>query len=106
MGRIVLTLRWNYKDGIMKKIFKYELKIKDSQIVKIPDEAKILSVKNQNNKLVVWAEVSDNQMINDVEFLVIGTGNPIDKKLYNYKFIDSVIMGQFVWHIYYHKDDL
>lgn len=85
----------------MKTIYKYTLDKTDRQEIPIPFEALILSVKVQNGRICVWAEVdTDNDNI-PWTFWVVGTGNPIpDDCVVGGNHIGSVLDGPFVWHVY------
>ena len=45
----------------MQRIYKYQLKITDNQVVEMPMKAKILSVGEQYGSLVLWAIVDIEQ---------------------------------------------
>jgi hypothetical protein len=84
----------------MSMIWKYELQITDEQTILMPGQAKILSAANQNGKLCIWAMVDTEQPIAPKYFSVIGTGHPLSEDFPLRKFIDTVIIGQFVWHVF------
>lgn len=46
----------------------------------------------------MWAEVEDSDIREDVVIEVMGTGN--EYKEANRKFIGSVVMPPFVWHVF------
>jgi hypothetical protein len=90
------------------KIFKYELiTFIDKQTIKMPWQAKILSAKEQDGNLCLWALVDpDIGFEMDYTFHVIGTGNPIDPliSINNLHFIDTVVMSYgLVWHVFREK---
>ncbi len=83
----------------MITIYKYELKIKDSQLVELPWMSNILSVQFQNGTLCLWAEVDTTTAKIQRTILIFGTGNPIEDK------DDRVFLGTaqhngFVWHVF------
>jgi hypothetical protein len=82
----------------MKTIYKYTLKMTDSQTISMPIGAKILSVQNQNHTVTLWAEVEDALPTEDRIFFVVGTGMPIPSNPLNY--IGTVQTYAFVWHIF------
>lgn len=91
-------------------IFKYPLEITDFQTVKMPFSAEILSVKEQNGTLCLWALVDpDIGFEMDYKIHIIGTGAPIDsavvKSFYGgLYFIDTVVMSYgLVWHVFQEK---
>lgn len=83
-------------------IWKYPLRIKDVNFVKMPEGAKVLSVAIQNGTLCLWAMVDTSQIIKERAFKIIGTGHPInfDDPASELSFIGTVIDGQFVWHVF------
>lgn len=86
----------------MTKIFKYPIKITDSQKVKMPINAIILSAGFQGDQLNLWAMVeSKNTSLDNRVIEIYGTGNPIEGFDWEKKFIQTVFDPQgFVWHIF------
>ena len=88
----------------MKKIYKYELKITDKQVIKMPIDYKILCAKNQNGFLVIYAQVETDYKLIPVQLELIGTGNAIEEpeELFaHWVYIDTVMMDNgLVWHVY------
>lgn len=76
------------------KIFKYQL---DTSI-KIPYNAKILSIQRQNGILCAWALVDPSEPPVTRRFRIIGTGFEFDPK--GLEFLATVQGGSFVWHIF------
>lgn len=95
-----------------KVIYKYPLRVVDSQLVLMPTGAKILSVQAQNGTLCMWAvvdEMPENQSNVSVEyrtFYIFGTGNSIPAGMPTHVvsdhkyFIGTVQMDGFVWHVF------
>jgi hypothetical protein len=100
----------------MRKIYKYPLKITDTQRIEMPVESKILSVVVQSKdisfisepviieELVVWALVDEeNYLVSPKTTIrtihIIGTSNSIPEVQLN--FIGTVqTHNGFVWHIF------
>lgn len=82
----------------MKTIWKYELEITDEQYIDMPKNARVLSAGNQNGKLCLWAMVSTEAKLIPHRVAICGTGLPCYESSGN--FIDSVQIGQFVWHVF------
>lgn len=85
----------------MKKIFKYTLEITDYQEIKMPFDAKIISVENQNDNVVIYVEVdADIKTSIPRAFEIIGTGNSYYDKPRN--FLGTVVTnnGRLVWHVF------
>jgi len=85
-----------------KRIFKYKLNIIDSQYIPMPQGSQILSVKEQNGTLNIWAIVDiNNDNIKNRWFYIFGTGNEFDISLDDAKFIGTVVMSNgLVWHVF------
>lgn len=86
----------------MNTIFKYLLEITDFQGIELPKGSEILSVKNQNGSIVLYAGVDTSKEKELREIQIIGTGNPVysDSKTKR-KIIDTVIMDNgLVWHVF------
>ena len=84
------------------KIYKYELEIKSKQNIKIGGAMPtILSAKEQDGKLMLWAALEEDYPGEfDIDIEIIGTGNPYQPDPNN-KFIDTVIMTSgCVWHVF------
>lgn len=89
----------------MTKIYKYQLDLfdRDSWKLSIKSFVKVLSVINQNGKIVVYVAINELQSnAKSVEFKIIGTGHDIinDKKD-DFIFLNTVEIVPFVWHIFY-----
>lgn len=87
------------------RIWKFELSITDVQEVDIPFPARVLSVGNQRDELVLWALVDPDDELMTVKIRIVGTGNPFDFELFDdarqAKFIGTVLMGNgLVWHVF------
>lgn len=89
----------------MKKIFKYELKVTDTQVLELPYEHRILTVQNQNGNLCLWAVVDpeDTDTANRT-IRIFGTGNDASDLEYYFggdmEYISTVQMNSLVWHIF------
>lgn len=88
----------------MKRIFKYELEVKDNQTLEIASDD-ILSVQEQNEEVVVYALVDTERPSVKYEFSMNGTGNPINFDIENFKFLGTVKMydGSLMYHVFYRK---
>jgi len=84
------------------KIWKFKLfegchAITSAVTIEMPKGAKVLSVKNQNGNLCLWALCDSRDTVMRT-FDIIGTDNPINKTLGT--FVGTCIMEDFVWHIF------
>jgi hypothetical protein len=86
----------------MKTIYKYDLRISDSQYIDLPINSEILSVKNQGNNLCLWALVdTDEDSKITYEIGIFGTGNEIYDNTTFKEFIDTCVMPNgLVWHLF------
>ena len=63
----------------MKRIFKYPLPVKDLVFLDLPGGAKVLSVAEQANEIVLYALVDDEmQSAERQAFRIVGTGHPCE----------------------------
>ena len=60
-----------------KTIWKFELETKDNQIVKMPINAKILTIQTQFDKPCLWALVDPNADKEDRFIKIFGTGHSV-----------------------------
>ena len=85
----------------MNKIYKYEIEIKDHQVLKIPQQYQILSFQCQNSRLVMWAEVDPSLPNTNLELYIVGTGHQAPHHTLAHGHLASVQCNSFVWHIYH-----
>lgn len=88
----------------MKRIFKYQLEIIDSQDITMPAGAKILSVQGQKENICVWALVNPYAKESVRTFTMYGTGQLIHNEeiIRSHQYIGTVQTeyGSFVWHVW------
>ena len=88
----------------MKKIYKYQLSLLDkhSWFLNVKSFVKVLSVINQGGVITVYIAVDESlSSAKSVEFSIVGTGNPADKEMKDFTFLDTIEMSPLVWHIFY-----
>ncbi len=85
----------------MKRIYKYNLLVSDSQMVSLPLDSEILSVQMQGDSLMMWCLVDTNKASEQIIINIFGTGNPIDND-FKGLFIDTFQMngGSLVFHVF------
>jgi hypothetical protein len=83
----------------MKTIYKYPLQITDRQSLILKEGAQILSAQSQYDGLFAWVMVDTAAPRAIRKINIYGTGNPIQTNE-TLKFISTVQMGAFVWHIF------
>jgi len=81
------------------KIFKYILKIEDTQRMYLPKEIKFLSVQIQYDILCVWARVDEDSESKSYIFHIYGTGQDCSDSL-KYLYLGTVQQNSFVWHVF------
>jgi len=61
----------------MKRIYKYPLETTDAQIIKMPANAEVLTVKLQGETPCIWAKIETSNEMDDYRVRIIGTGHAI-----------------------------
>jgi len=88
----------------MGNIYKYELEIKDNQSLYLPFGARILSVCEQYNRIVLYAIIDkDEDKKQKYDIKIFGTGHEIPLGLCkDYKFLGTVKLydGKYMFHIF------
>jgi len=85
----------------MKVIYKYKLRITDCQTIDLPINSHFLSVQVQDDEICLWVLLDPNSTMREIiEIHIFGTGNPI-KFSNSLKFIDTVQLNGFVWHVFF-----
>ena len=86
----------------MTVIYKYEVPFPEG-VVKLPREARILSVQVQQGRLCMWVEVQPEAPLVDHYFMSVGTGvalEPLVQSGARLKYITTWQAGPFVWHLH------
>ncbi len=92
---------------LMKKIWKYTLPVSDYPVISMPKGARVLSVDVQHGKVQVWALVDPEAPTELHRFMMVGTGHCLTEKcVESMRFIGTVQMGDFVWHIFEHQEGI
>ena len=88
----------------MKTIYKYQLKITDTQYLEITGFNGFLKVAEQNGNLYLWCIVNkEDNSIYTAEINIVGTGSQIihNTKIYQGSYFDSVLTSNgLVWHVF------
>lgn len=82
-------------------IWKFPLPIDDEVSVKMPRDARVLSVAVQEGAVVVWAVVNPLHRTVSRRFRIVGTGHPFND-LAEWQFVGTVQThgGALVWHVF------
>lgn len=86
-----------------KTIWKYELEIRDTQFIKMPKDANVLSVQTQGGMPVLWVLVNPANPPEEKCFEIVGTGNLVYCDMGTTRdFIGTFQMsnGLSVWHLF------
>ena len=86
------------------KIYKYILRMEETQLLEVPRGSKILSVAEQRNKIAIYALVDIKQKRFDYyKFFIKPTGQ--DVNVNDCEFLGTVKMyeGDLMFHIFYKK---
>lgn len=82
-------------------IYKYPIKIIDTQKVKLPLYAKILTAQMQGDTLCLWAQVDDtNTDTKERTIEVFGTGYPMSHDARRYIGTTQMRGGALIWHVF------
>lgn len=92
----------------MKSIYKYDLPVTDKNTLQLPVGAEVLSLIEQNNKLVLYCliPIYETEM-EFYEVLMFGTGDKITTDLSDYTFIGTVgiHLNSVIVHAFYKKSN-
>lgn len=86
----------------MKAIYKFRLTITGEQKIPLTAGAKILSVGEQFDNVVLWAICEPKKDIEERKIYIFGTGHPLPDNINQRSFIGTVTTdaGNYVWHIF------
>lgn len=85
----------------MRRIFKYELDVTDTQQLKLPAGARVLCVQAQHGNPCIWAEIEDEETAHEErEFATRGTGHPITFSTDRYVGTYQLHGGCLVFHVF------
>lgn len=84
----------------MKTIYKYPLKVTDTQIMEIPAFSTMLTVQTQYKQPCLWVEVETDHVNEKVQIFTYGTGQEIKEQGIKYIGTYQPYPG-LVYHVYY-----
>jgi hypothetical protein len=87
----------------VKTIFRFKVPIIDKPTVYMPTGARVLPAppgERNGTDIEIWAQVDTDAPLEQRQFIVVGTGNPLPEGCTS--FIGTVVThgGQFVWHLF------
>lgn len=71
------TSNWDFKNAMIKKVWKYPVTTDDKFTLYLPENAEPLTVQPQNGELCMWVLVDPDAPTNARTFRLAGTGHPI-----------------------------
>ena len=81
----------------MRTIYKYHLMV-GLNTVALPLESKVVHITEQYGQLQMWVEQDPTRPVLNRQFNVYGTGHYIYNN--NEHHLATVVLGDFVWHVY------
>jgi hypothetical protein len=81
------------------RVYKYDLKVIDQQIIEMPVGANLLTVQLQHGNLKLWAAVDSNIMTKR-SIVILGTGHEIDYTPEKYIGTFQMMNGNLVFHVF------
>jgi len=85
----------------MKKvIYKYEFGINDDIKIETHENAQLLKIGIHNNIICFWYLIEPKDKPKRYKFKIVGTGQEFEHDYAKLRFVDTVIDGGFVWHIF------
>lgn len=81
----------------MRAVHKYPLNMDEFPIIRTHQDMIPFYVGNQHDQLTLWGSVDTLKPIVYRKLQIVGTGHPAPDEV---DYIGSVIMGDFVWHVY------
>jgi len=102
LGATEEYLREKRRRNIMKRyIWKYLIPTADKVTLRMPKFAEVIHIAEQGGILALWAIVNPDLEEEERIFYVVGTGHPLPHA----KYIGTVLIDPFVWHIFESKMD-
>lgn len=89
----------------MITVHKYVLELADYFDLKLPEGAKVLSVQHQNGAICLWVLVNTDSPLKTTHFGFVGTGHEQHPGLRFAPFIETLQMGNFVFHLFGGKQE-
>jgi hypothetical protein len=84
----------------MRTVYKYPLKLVETQTIEMPRQCAMLTVQIQAGEICLWAEVVLDGKVEARTIRLVGTGNPMPEGTVYLAYIGTVQMLPYVWHIY------
>ncbi len=83
----------------MEVIYKYELQVQGTQNVVMPIGHEILSIQEQQGRIMMWAKVDKTTKERPVKIHMFGTGFDLPE-FYTGDFLATVQVSDLVWHYF------
>jgi len=88
----------------MKTIYKYPVDNLGNITLLLPQNAEILTVQSQGERLCIWAIVDTEVLVSLRKFCVRATGQPLDGKEGAYIGTFQLLGGEFIGHLFEAKE--
>ncbi len=82
----------------MNVIWKYPLSLTGTNILRMPEGAKVIHLGSQDNQLILWAIVDEESPLETRQFNIYGTGQPMTSEVEQY--LGTVQIDSLVWHVF------
>lgn len=82
----------------MKRIHKYQIPLEYLTVL-TGGFLRVLCVQMQNDTICIWAEVSDEAPVRELQINLVGTGQELSYFIGDY--LGTVQRDSYVWHVYY-----
>lgn len=83
-----------------KVVYKYDIEIKDSQLIDIPAGGEILTVQTQHGRPRIWVLVQPEAELKQRVLLLCGTGQEIEVGRMKYIGTFQMYEGKLVYHLF------
>lgn len=84
----------------MNRIWKFELKVVDDQIIEMPINSEILTVQIQQEYVQLWAIVNPELSVEQRHIRIYGTGFPVGNTKLKYISTFQQYNGRLVFHVF------
>jgi len=85
----------------MRTIYKYPLSYSAVQLLELGVDDKILCAQLQHGILNIWVETDTEETETQItNIYIVGTGRSMEHVPTGAKYIDTVQVDEYVWHIY------
>ena len=84
----------------MVSIWKFNLQTIDKQVIEMPVGAELLTVQIQNGEPCLWARVDTNEMLEQRQIAIHGTGQELPDTTRKYIGTYQMVGGRLIFHVF------